>query len=100
MGFKLFVDDKRDRPKGFECARSYDHALMFYSAFGEFEFVDLDYDLNEKHTGLDILVWMKEKGKHPKYINIHSSHIEGVGLMYRYAEENFPDAVITLNTLD
>ena len=100
MDLKLFVDDARKQPKGFECAQSYDYALILYRAFGEFEFVDLDYDLNEKHTGLDILVWMKENGKHPGHINIHSDHIEGRVLMRRYAEKNFPNARVTAVTLE
>lgn len=100
MGFKLFVDDTRKQPKGFECAQSYEYCLMLYKAFGEFEFVDLDYDLNEKYSGLDILIWMKENGKHPRHINIHSNHIEGMKIMRRYAEANFPDSIVTMYTLD
>ena len=100
MGFKLFVDDTRQCPKGFECVRSYDDCISYYRIFGEFEFVSLDYSLGEEHTGLDILKWMRENGKRPKHINIHSNHIEGMKLMRKYAQQNFPDSVVTMNTLD
>lgn len=96
---KLFVDDTREFPKGFECVRTYDDCIMYFRLFGDFDFVSLDYSLGGEHTGLDILVWMKENGKNPKHINIHSNHIEGMRLMRRYAEENFKDSIITMNTL-
>ena len=99
MGLKLFVDDTRPQPRGFECVTSYADAIWYYELFGEFEFVSLDYHLGEEHTGLDILIWMKEHGKRPAHINIHSNHIEGMKLMRKYAEENFPGVNITMNTL-
>ena len=100
MSLKLFVDDTRDFPKGFECVRNYSDCIFYYRLFGEFDFVSLDYSLGEEHTGLDILVWMKENGKCPSHINIHSNNIEGMRLMRKYAEANFPNSRITMNTLD
>ncbi len=99
MGLKLFVDDTRDFPKGYECVRSYDDYIMYFRLFGDFDHVSLDYHLGEEHTGLDILKWMKENGKEPKHINIHSNHIVGMREMKKYAEENFKNSVITMNTL-
>lgn len=99
MGLKLFVDDSREFPKGFECVRSYEDCIMYFNIFGDFEFVSLDYHLGEEHTGLDILKCMKENGKKPQHINIHSNHIEGMAEMSRYAEENFKDSIVTMNTL-
>lgn len=64
-----------------------------------FDFVSLDYSLGGEHTGLDILKWMKENGKKPKHINVHSNHIEGMRLMRKFAEENFTDSIVTMNTL-
>ena len=94
---KLFVDDRRDMPKGFDFGvQSYKECIRVYR-FMDFDFVSLDYHLGDGPTGLDILKWMKENGKHPSHINIHSDHIEGKPLMRRYAEENFPEAAVTLN---
>ncbi|WP_295154113.1 cyclic-phosphate processing receiver domain-containing protein [uncultured Ruminococcus sp.] len=97
MGLKLYVDDKRDFPKGFECVRTYEDCLLYFSIFNDFDFVDLDYNLGEEKTGLDILIWMKENGKKPKHINIHSNHIVGMRLMKKYADENFKDSSVTMN---
>ena len=73
MGLKLFVDDTRDFPKGYECVRSYDDCIMYFRLFGDFDHVSLDYHLGEEHMGLDMLKRMKENGKEPKHINIHRS---------------------------
>ncbi|HCJ40108.1 cyclic-phosphate processing receiver domain-containing protein [uncultured Ruminococcus sp.] len=98
MGLKLFVDDKRDFPeRGFECVRSYDDCLMYYRMFGDFDFISLDFDLGDGPTGLDILKWLKENGKSPSHINIHSTHIEGRREMRKFAQENFPNAAVTMN---
>ncbi|MBR6046007.1 MAG: hypothetical protein IKP47_10285 [Ruminococcus sp.] len=97
MGLKLFVDDRREFPKGFECVRSFDEAVTFFRLFGDFEFVSLDYNLGDGLSGLDLLRWMKENGKSPAHINIHSDHSEGSRLMRKYAEENFPGAAVTMN---
>ncbi|MBO6141626.1 MAG: hypothetical protein J6O40_07525 [Ruminococcus sp.] len=99
MGLKLFVDDTRPQPKGFECVTNYADAILYFELFHDFDFVSLDYHLGEEHTGLDILKWMKENGKHPSHINIHSNHIEGMKLMRKYAEQNFPESTVTMNTL-
>ncbi|MBQ8965200.1 cyclic-phosphate processing receiver domain-containing protein [Ruminococcus sp.] len=98
MELKLFADDARPLPAGYECVRSYDDCLMYYRLFGDFSFVSLDYDLGDGHTGLDILIWIKNNGKKPAHINIHSDHPEGKKLMRKFAEENFPDSVITMNS--
>ena len=39
MEFKLFVDDTREFPEGFICARSYDEAIKQYMIYGSFSFV-------------------------------------------------------------
>lgn len=94
---KLFVDDRREQPKGFNCAVDYDSAVMLLRLL-DFNFVTLDYDLGDGKTGLDILKYMHENGKYPEHLNIHSDHSVGRQEMRRYAEENFPETVsITLN---
>lgn len=100
MKFKLFVDDTRDLPKGYEGVRTYSDCLLYFSIFGDFQVVSLDYSLGEEHTGLDILKWMKQNGKCPEQINIHSNHIEGRKLMRDYVKANFPDTRLTMNMLD
>lgn len=94
---KLFVDDKREMPKGFNCAVDYNGAVSLLRLL-DFDFVTLDYNLGEGPSGLDILKFMHENKKYPKHLNIHSDNSEGQHIMRRYAEENFPDTVsITMN---
>lgn len=99
MGRKLFVDDLRECPNGYVCARNFTEVVNAYQNFSEFDVVDLDYDLGERDTGLDILKWMCKSLKNPNRINIHSSHIEGRRLMCEYAEDNFPQSLVTTNNL-
>lgn len=95
MGRKLYLDDKRSCPKGYEHALNFKQAVELYELFGEFDLVDLDYSLEDGKSGLDFLKWMADNGKSPNRINIHSAHIEGKRLMREYAEDNFFDVVIT-----
>ncbi len=96
---KLFVDDSRDFPRGFECCRDYETAITLLSLF-EFEYISLDYSLGvDCKNGLDILVWMKQNNIFVNRINIHSNHIFGKEKMLSYCEENFKDSKITAKTL-
>jgi len=96
---KLFVDDSRDFPHGFECCRDFETAIMLLSIM-KFEYISLDYSLGvDCKNGLDILVWMKQNNKSAKHINIHSNHIFGKEKMLKYCEENFKDSKITAKTL-
>ncbi|MGN0610515.1 MAG: cyclic-phosphate processing receiver domain-containing protein [Ruminiclostridium sp.] len=95
---RLFIDDKRDFPKhGYECCRDADTAIMLLSVM-KFEYISLDYDLGGDKSGLDILVRMKEKNIFVPEINIHSDHVTGRELMYRFCKENFPESAITMRT--
>ncbi len=97
---KIFLDDIRDVPAGstgFNVIRNYEQCEMILEILGnDLSFIDLDYDLGGAKTGLDILVFMKDKKIMPEHINIHSDHPEGAPAMRRFAEENFPDCLITM----
>lgn len=97
MGRKLYVDDLRKPPKGYEYATCFAKAVELYCEYGDFDVVDLDFNLNDGHTGLDLLKWIAENGKTPARINIHASHIQGRQLMREYAEDNFFNSVLTEN---
>ncbi len=97
---KLFLDDSRPFPPGgFQCCRDAKTAMTLLSVL-KFEFISLDYSLEDELTGLDVLKFMKERGIYVPRINIHSNNIEGIRLMRRYCEENFPESKISVNTLD
>lgn len=78
---RLFVDDVRDIPNGYICARNYSSAIGMLIV-GEFEEISLDHDLGEEKTGYDILCWIEYQMvtngfKPPKKIRIHSSNPVG-----------------------
>ena len=96
---KLFVEDSRDFPPvGYQCCRSAENAKLMLSVM-KFEAVSLDYSLGtDKETGLDILIWMKENGISVPEIIIHSNNVIGKEKMREYAERNFPESVVEINT--
>lgn len=97
---KLFLDDSRDFPEtGFECCRDAKTAMLFLSVM-KFDFISLDYSLEDELTGLDVLIYMKKRGITVSHINIHSNNIEGIKSMREYCKKNFPESVITTNALD
>ena len=59
------------------------------------EFIDLDYDLGTKETGMDVLRFMAEENIVPKRINIHSDHPIGAQEMQKYAETHFTKTTVT-----
>jgi hypothetical protein len=96
---RLFVDDTREFPNGYQCCRDANTAILMLSAM-KFEHISLDYSLGkDRKTGLDILIWMKENNVFVPEINIHSNNIIGVEKMRKYCDENFPDSKITEYTL-
>jgi hypothetical protein len=97
---KLYLDDWRRLPDedGYAAADNYADFLALLDRYRDcLELVDLDYDLgyDSKFSGFDALQYMKRHDMRPDHINIHSSHACGRDKMLRYAELNFPDAVIT-----
>lgn len=97
---KVILDDKRAFPvRGYNCFRGYNECILMIGLFPELEYISLDYDLGEEHTGFDVLMYMKEHGTKVAHINLHSDHPIGVQKMREYAEEHFPDASVTFNKL-
>lgn len=92
---KIFVDDERQLPKGCEnnynVAKNYDKAIWFLNILKGADTINLDYDLGEAKTGLDILKYIHENNYTVKTIIIHSTHITGVRKMEKFIEENFTD---------
>lgn len=100
---KIFLDDIREVSEelGYKVVRDYDSCIVWINASRNIlEFVSLDYSLGSDKTGYDVLVYMVENNIHPKHINIHSDHSEGVPKMKKYAEEQFPSSTtISCNRL-
>ena len=81
---KLYVDDKLQPPnESWKLAKNYDEAIEFFRTH-LITVLDLDYDLGEFKTGLDVLLWIerqlyeKKMDRHriPSSIKIHSASIE------------------------
>ena len=95
MTVRLYLDDSRPFPAGYEGCRSIETAQQLL-LINRCELISLDYNLGFKRpTGLDLLRWMKENNVFVPRINIHSTHPLGRILMWRYAKENFPDSEVT-----
>ena len=94
----LYLDDWRTPPKieNLKAATNYEDFVFLLDTYGA-EQVDLDYDLgyDSMWNGLDVLKYMKKYGVKCEHINIHSTHPIGRERMLQYAQENFPDAVVT-----
>lgn len=57
---KLYLDDVRTTPKGWDRAHTAQECVDLLST-QEYEYVSLDHDLGEdKPTGHDVLVWLEE----------------------------------------
>ena len=92
---RLFVDDIRPIPAGYDGARDAETAIELMTCT-PYELVSLDYDLGyDRPNGLDLLHMMKENGVFPPAINIHSTHPLGRKRMWDYVEENFPGCTLT-----
>lgn len=102
--YKIFLDDIRNAPQhgNYNTVRSYFACISLLQVFGEeLEKISLDYDLGTiNETGYDVLVYMKENGINPQYINIHSDHPKGAKEMVRYAGENFKDSIVSHRKMD
>lgn len=90
---KLFLDDIRSEPRGYELVRSFEDCI-FELGTKDYETVSLDYALGSRWTGLDVLKWMVRNNKFPKNLNIHSTHGYGRAEMAAYIRMNFPKGYV------
>lgn len=84
---KLYVDDERSIPAGWDFARSYDDAITKLSS-NEYDHVSLDHDIasynkdGREMTGYDIALWLAERkitesGYVPPVVTCHSANPAG-----------------------
>lgn len=101
---KLFLDDTRDFPTGFDFyCRDTDTAKAFLSTI-EITYASFDYNLSAtcEESGLDLLKWIAKNSKRihiPEAINVHSDNILGKDDMVEFVKRNFPNTKITSITL-
>lgn len=96
---KIILDDRRPflENKIYNCVRTYGECALLIRIFHTISFISLDYDLGDKETGLDLLIYMLECGNEVKHINVHSDHSIGVSKMRAFVEKNFLNAELTFN---
>lgn len=98
---KLFLDDRRRAPAGYEYVQSVKTAKMMVDLFHQdLEVISIDYDLGEGEITMELLEHIAEKGYRMKHINIHSTHEEGVPALRKFCETHFPETKLTLNKID
>jgi hypothetical protein len=84
---KLYVDDVRKCPDGWDLARSYDEAIEKLST-NNYDEVSLDHDIasynseGREMTGYDIALWLAERknagGHVPWLVGCHSQNPVGI----------------------
>lgn len=92
---KLWLDDVRPAPEGWDWIRSVNHAkytIEHYEARNvEIEFLSLDHDAGEFYTDggdyIRLLDWLEETGRNYP-IHIHSMNPVGVANMRAIIERN------------
>lgn len=87
---KLYVDDLRDVPEGWDCARNFHEAIVMLEKI-EYDVVSLDHDIasfygNKEMTGRDILNWLIDRkvnngGHVPVTVLVHSVNPVGCATM-------------------
>ena len=86
---KLWLDDYRRPPFGFDWVKTADDAIKALST-GKYTTVSLDHDLCEAHyaglptsvkTGYDVVRWMVQNHVWPQLVMVHSMSPSGVDRM-------------------
>ena len=98
---KLWVDDERPAPAGWDIARNYDEAIKKLSSV-HYDEVSLDHDIasyspeGREMTGYDIALWLANRkialGEYiPPIVRVHSANPPGrkniQGVIDRYLNE-------------
>ena len=91
---RLYVDDERACPNGWDLARNYDEAIKMLQETDYYQ-VSLDHDLGEwnyqvERTGMTILTWLEERqhdGHVVPFITIHTANAAVRRSMERLADK-------------
>ena len=96
MKNKIWIDDLRPAPAGYQWCRNYEQAvaaLNTFSSCGEgIEIVDLDHDLGEEKTGYDIAKYIVMNNIIIDSFRCHSMNVVGkkniIQLLINYRYKN------------
>lgn len=107
---KLWLDDERPAPIGWEWAKTYEGAVKILAG-GQVQICSLDHDLGEEHytslqdphgyeekvlqqvcpTGYHVALYMVEHGISPLTLNVHSMNPVGAVAMQQLLQRARPD---------
>ena len=84
---KLWVDDLREPPYGWEWSKTSTDAL-FALMINDVDEISLDHDLGADDTTRPIVLWMAEHERWPNSVRVHTANPVGrewlVGMVERY----------------
>lgn len=89
---KLWIDDLREPPEGWDWAKTSREAIALLGDC-EYETISFDHDLGGEDTGIKVLNWMAwdcPDLKWPKKIMIHSYNPVGAQNLYNVATRYAP----------
>lgn len=88
---KLWVDDERRPPVGWNWARSSEMALIFLNGPEHWDEMSLDHDLGGDDTTRKVVLWMCENEVWPDVVHVHTANPVGrewlEGMISRYKPE-------------
>lgn len=94
---RLYVDDLRPRPEGWDVARNFHQAIVMLDT-GDYDEVSLDHDIasfygNKEMTGWDVLQYLimrkLEGATVPSVVRVHSANPVGVVKMQSDIDKYF-----------
>jgi hypothetical protein len=93
-GLRLWVDDERDAPDGFQRAWTSDEAILHLLAHAASPIaeVSLDHDLGGDDTGMKVLDWMITNDVWPAELTIHTANPPARKRMLQAANAEAPAA--------
>ena len=75
---KIWLDDTREAPVGWEWVQDFQSAIFYLRMYREeLEAVSLDHDLGGTKTGYDVICWMDANNIWTDDIRIHSMNPVG-----------------------
>lgn len=87
MTWKLYLDDIRNPPPGFDCARSSGHAIDLVTEFGPPSHMSLDHDLGGDDTAMRFLKWLSTEHYDATFTyTVHSANPVGAANIKAYID--------------
>jgi hypothetical protein len=93
----IFLDDRREAPRGFETARDCsEFERLIRANKGNIEEISFDYHLDELKTGYSAAKWLVENNMYDgiKKCSVHTNDTVGMKMILKYLDEYLPKDVV------